>query len=262
MSNLIKYPFTPDLSKKDVYIVNTEEKEKFASFHHELEEQKQKEEENENKEFSAGIPIRNDMKIIEECKQNAKEEAERILEEAKNGADQLLLDAQNNVKMIHSDAYEAGKIEGFSAGEVAAKEKYRLLEEELQKKTEQKEAEYQALIDEIEPKYVEVLISLIHKLTGVLLKDRSEILLYLVKQCIGNLDKSQKYMIRVSKEDIHQIESHKEEIKEITGGATVEYWEEKGLNKDECIIETDTQMVDCGFQTQLGKLTETLRFLV
>ncbi len=261
MSNLIKYPFTPDLRKKDVYVVNTEEKEKFASFNKKLKEQKQQEED-QNKEFVTGLPIRNDMKILEECKENAKEEAARILEEAKSSADQLLLDAQNNVKMIHSDAYETGKAEGFSAGEVAAKEQYRLLEEELQEKMEQKEAEYKALIDEIEPRYVEVMISLIQKLTGVILENHNELLLYLIKQCVGNLDKSKKYIIRVSKEDIHRIEPHKEEIKEIAGGASVEYWEEKGLNKNECIIETDTQMVDCGFQTQLSKLTETLRFLV
>ena len=37
--------------------------------------------------------------------------------------------------------------------------------------------------------------------------------------------------------------------------------EEKGLAEGECIIETDTQMIDCGFRTQLDNLINTLRML-
>ena len=45
----------------------------------------------------------------------------------------------------------------------------------------------------------------------------------------------------------------------ITG--TLEVQEEKGLLDGECIIETDTQMIDCGFRTQLENMISTLRML-
>ncbi|MDR1700352.1 MAG: hypothetical protein LBR68_04095, partial [Lachnoclostridium sp.] len=65
MSNLIKYPFTPNLSEKDVYIVDTQEKEKFTSINNKLKDRKIKEQEAEKKNFVSGMPIRNDMKILE-----------------------------------------------------------------------------------------------------------------------------------------------------------------------------------------------------
>ena len=58
------------------------------------------------------------------------------------------------------------------------------------------------------------------------------------------------------------MERHKDEFQMYLGADTVlELQEEKGLKRYQCIIETDNQMVDCGFQTQLENLITTLRML-
>ncbi|MFR1027821.1 MAG: hypothetical protein ACLSD6_00425 [Clostridium sp.] len=36
----------------------------------------------------------------------------------------------------------------------------------------------------------------------------------------------------------------------------------KSLSEGDCIIETDNQMIDCGFRTQLDNMVRTLRMLV
>ena len=46
----------------------------------------------------------------------------------------------------------------------------------------------------------------------------------------------------------------------ITG--TIEVQEEKKPFEGDCIIETDNQMIDCGFRTQLDNMVRTLRMLV
>ena len=108
-----------------------------------------------------------------------------------------------------------------------------------------------------------MLISLIQKLTGVLLEDHSDVILYLIKNSIGNLDKATHYVIRSSTEDSAIMDVNRNEICGYIGEeASVEFVEEKSLKHNECIIETDTQMVDCGFETQLNSLVETLKMLV
>lgn len=272
MSNLIKYPYA-NLADKEVFVIDSDARgNQFVSFRESETNLPPKRGQKVvpvnpvsagSEEFTAGMNLINaDEILVDEIKKN-KEQAEKILEEARRRADELLVEAQNNVKKIYKDAYESGKIEGYSAGEVEARENILMLEEELNQKIEDQEAEYKNLLEEIEPKYVKVLISLLQKLTGVILEEQHDTLLFLIKQCMANLDKSSKYVIRIAKEDGYLIESQKEEIKAIVGeDATVEFWEEKSLKKNECIIETDLQMVDCGFQTQLTNLIETLKFLV
>lgn len=46
------------------------------------------------------------------------------------------------------------------------------------------------------------------------------------------------------------------------GSVSLDLVEEKGLEKGQCVIETQSQMVDCGFQTQLDTLIRDLKMLV
>ena len=69
--------------------------------------------------------------------------------------------------------------------------------------------------------------------------------------------------IRVSGDDIYEVESNKEKIiQELGEGVSLDLVEEKGLEKGQCVIETQSQMVDCGFQTQLDTLIRDLKMLV
>ena len=48
---------------------------------------------------------------------------------------------------------------------------------------------------------------------------------------------------------------------QLTKAEKKEVQEEKSLKDGECIIETDSQMMDCSFHTQLKNMTDTLRLL-
>lgn len=57
-----------------------------------------------------------------------------------------------------------------------------------------------------------MLIALLQKLTGVLIEDRDDLILYLIQTNIRDLEPSDKYCIRVSGDDIYEVESNKEKI--------------------------------------------------
>ena len=87
--------------------------------------------------------------------------------------------------------------------------------------------------------------------------------MYLIRMTAEELEPSKNYRIRVSSEDIYFVESHRTELADFIGDeVSLEFMEEKGLEKGQCIIETDSQMVDCGFQTQLDMLIRDLKMLV
>lgn len=260
LSNLIKAPFV-NLSGKEAYIINSEKfDEKFVPLHEDKEEFEEVAAASEV-EISGNVIHIED--VLEEEREKYREEATRVLADARAQAELLLDSARREASEIKEKARLSGHTEGYAAGEVSAREKYDELQEKLQIKCEQQDEEYEHLINEIEPKYVDVLISLLQKITGVLIEDQDDIILYLIKSSIRNLDKSERYSIRISKEDAYVMESRKNEIRQILGDeAIIEIVEEKSLNKNECIIETDNQMIDCGFKTQLNNLIETLKLMV
>ena len=119
------------------------------------------------------------------------------------------------------------------------------------------------MVSEMEAQYVEILCDLVRKLTGVLLRDKKDVLLHLIRSSFSDIQPSSHYTLRVSSEDLTLVENHLDEILMNTeSGISLDVKEETGLEKHECIIETDTQMVDCGFRTQLDNLITTLHMLV
>ncbi len=266
MSNLIKYNFV-NLKNKEVYIIDPEKNRNvFTPFSNDEATPLPNLTEDEiasSEEFDENLNVIDIKEMMYEERKKLEDEAAKILEEAREQARVFIEDAQNEADDIRSSAHDEGFQEGMAAGKQKMEQESSALSNQLQDEINQHEKEYNQIIDEIEPKYVDVVISLVNKITGVLLEDRSDVILYLIKNSVKNLDKATHYKIRTSSEDSYLIDSHKNEIREIIPEeASVEFLEEKNLGSNECIIETDTQMVDCGILTQLKNLEETLRMMV
>ncbi|MCH5251988.1 MAG: hypothetical protein J1F22_03340 [Lachnospiraceae bacterium] len=275
MSNLIKYPFV-NMQGKDKFIVDYEKKEEdFVPLQkssrvkiRSVEEVEQEavasaaEEATSGSEFSPGVPVMNFDEMLSEKQEEAKQEAEKIISEAKKQAAALLTEAENQVEQIRQKAHEEGIEDGKAEGIAKAEEELSAIRQELEDEKANQKQEYENLIAGVEGHYVEVLCSLIQKITGVLISDNKDVLLHLIRSGIADMTPANSYTIRVSSEDVLLVEGHKEEIRNKAGiTAMIEVQEEKSLEKDDCIIETDTQMVDCGFRTQLDNLVNTLRMI-
>ena len=268
MSNLIKYQFV-DLKPKDAVVINHNEKgDNFIPFGKNggisIETIGQQEAEKamariKEQEFSG----EKETSISEEEFQKSKEEADVLICEAQKEAEQILMDAQSQIQLQLQQAMEDGRNQGYQDGLQQAEQEILRKEKEIDEAARNQQRQLEEYIDGIEKKYVDVLIALLQKLTGVLIENRDDLMLYLIQTTVRDLKPSNKYCIRVSEEDIYQLESQKEQIlQEIGEDATLEWIEEKGLEKGQCVIETENQMVDCGFQTQLETLIRDLKMLV
>lgn len=256
LSNLIKYTFV-NFDKDDSYVIDYEKKEKVAE-----EPELQMAQAPDPEGFEAGVPVKNFDQVWEEKQEEAREQARVVLDEADKEAAQILDRARQEVESVRQQAfdqgYEEGKAEGIRQGQSEIENaKSEILQE---KKNFQKQ--YEDTMAQMEPKFADVLCTLLQKLTGVLVSDQKEVLAYLIHRTMTDMEPSSKFVLRVSTEDLPYMEAHKEEILMKAGvDATVEVQEEKSLKEGECIIETDSQMMDCSFRTQLKNMTDTLRLL-
>lgn len=284
MSNIIKYPFVNMQGKESVLIRN--EQEEFTPLVKKgkvlvrpadevrAEEESRKEEERRKKsqeketdvsamsEFSPGMPVVNFDELQAEKEQEIKEQAERMLGEAQNRSDAMIAEAEGEVEAIRKAAREEGLQQGIEEGMEQARQEIQREREELQEMTEAHQREYAQLLEEIEPRYSEILASLVQKITGILVEDNKDVFLHLIRSGLQETKPSEKYTIRVATDKVMYVEGRRKEIlSEIGWDVTLDIQEEKGLEENDCIIETEHQMVDCGFHTQLDNLVSTLRML-
>ena len=286
MSNLIKYPFVNMQGKKAVVIDNNDEDAaKFVPLRDdkikirtisEIEAEKallrkNDEEAEENSagdsaqegSFQSGLPVTNFDELLQEHTKEAENRADEIVEAARKQAEKIKDEALIAADAARASAYEEGKNQGYEEGIAAASQEIQQREEELAEAARQQREEFASCVAAIESKYVDIVVSLVRKLTGVIIEDKEDLILYLIRTTAQELEPSENYKIRVSSEDIYFLEARRGELADVIGDeVSLEFIEEKGLEKGQCIIETDSQMVDCGFQTQLDMLVRDLKMLV
>lgn len=288
MSNLIKYPFVNmqgkearviEYEKQDDDFVPLEQKKRvLVKSVEEVEKEKEEKKEEEfsvhsfadrqfdsegNDEFEAGLSVINYDEVLKEKEEEARQEAEAIVERAREDAATLLNEAREQIEKIREEAREEGIAQGKEEGLLQAQTEIDEIRTDLFQQKEQQEKEYKKLIRDAEGHYVEIVCDLMRNLTGVVVDEQREVILHLIRSGMSNIEPAKKYTIRVCSDDMLYVEANKEDIISKTGiTGALEVQEEKGLATGECIIETDTQMIDCGFRTQLDNLVYTLRMLV
>lgn len=281
LSNLIKYPFVNMQGKEAVIINNNKEEAQFVPFQDkkvkiktisEIEAEKvlqagkvqeDAEDEEETAEFKAGLNVTNFDELLSEKQKEAEEEADHLKEQAREEAARIRDEAVVAAEAARNRGYEEGKEEGYQEGMELAKQEIAQREQELAEQERNQKEELTECILSIEEKYVDIVISLVKKLTGVVIEGKEDLILYLIQRAASELETSENYRIRVSSDDIYFLESHRTELSDSLGeDSFLEFVEEKGLEKGQCIIETDSQMADCGFETQLNTLIYDLKMLV
>lgn len=195
------------------------------------------------------------------------EQAEEILASARREADSIkagiIGDAQAEIEVMRSNAYEEAKAQGYDAGYNEAMEQIEKQRAELAQQKRQLEAEYQQLVDELEPKFVEALTDIYEKVFRIDLKKEHDIIMHLISSTMHKIEGNSSYLVHVSKEDYPYVNMKKNEVltSVVSANASVEIVEDITLGPNDCIIETDGGVFDCGLGTQLDELSQKLRLL-
>ncbi|BCJ95248.1 hypothetical protein acsn021_28170 [Anaerocolumna cellulosilytica] len=197
------------------------------------------------------IPQKTPEEILREAQEQATEEAERIIKEAEEAA------AATSEKM-----YEEAKSRGYAEGLKKGMEEADEMKRDLQEAKIRQEEEFSEQLLLLEPQLADILTMLLEKMTGVLAKEYKQIVYHLIHNAMYHADNSKNFIIKISKEDYESVHSRIAELLTLVSPETViEVVIDKELTKNQCMIETDTSIIDCSLDTQLNNLMRDIKLL-
>ncbi len=191
------------------------------------------------------------------------EEAKRMLEDAKVQAQNIIANAMKDAEKEKQKLLEAAKIQGYQEGKQKAEQEVSKLRQELAGRKAELEEEYQKLADELEPQFIDTITGIYEHIFHIDLRAYRDILVYLISMTMRKVEGNRSFLIHVSQEDYPYVSMQK---KQMAAGATasgtlVEVVEDITLSKNECLIETEGGIFDCGVGTQLEELRQKLILL-
>ena len=197
----------------------------------------------------------------EELLSKAGEEANMIREQAQKEASQMLDEARRQAERERATVMEEARRQGYEEGTAQAAKEAAALQKKFQDREKQLEDEYQRQIDELEPQFIDVITGVYKEIFHVELESYREILTYLIASTIRSSENSHEFMVHVSKEDYPFVSMQKKQLAAAGANSIVEIIEDQTLSKNQCLIETESGIFDCGVDTQLEELTRRLKLL-
>ena len=181
--------------------------------------------------------------------------AEQLAQEYKNNSRR---EAEIEGTRIKADAKQAGYQEGL----VQAQDEYASRMQELDMRAQQMETEYAQMIAELEPRFVQTITGIYEHIFKVDLSQHRELLTQLIASTMHEVESSRTYIIHVSAEDYPEMDDSKKAIlQEAAPGCQVDIVQDIGLGRNQCLLETDNGVFDCGLDRQLNELKNKLMLL-
>lgn len=188
---------------------------------------------------------------------------EELIAQAQEEIEQLRKEAEKGISFLKKQSKEDGYKEGYQEGKNQAMVEMVAMEQELQDRQAQLEQEYEAAFASMEVQLVETLTNIYEQVFQVELSNQKQIILYLAERALHQAENAKEFLVHISKEDYPFVAEHREELKNAASSpsAVVEITEDMTLKENQCMIETENGIFDCGLGTQLEELKKKLRLL-
>lgn len=195
--------------------------------------------------------------------EQARQEAEALLEGARQEAEQIRLEAQAMTARERERALEQARAEGFAEGQEKAAAQAREQLCSLDRKRMELEQAYEARLEAMESELVDVITGVYEHIFRVELGGQRDILVYLIGSALRSTEGTHNFLVHVSREDYPYVSMQRKQImaEASSPGSAIEFVEDLTLRKNECLIETEGGIFDCGLGTELEELGRKLRLL-
>lgn len=201
-------------------------------------------------------------KDAEELKAQADRAAQRIIDEARQKADEIVSAANEQAKRDRDKVYNEAKTQGYEEGRKQAERDNELIRGELDRTRRELKKDYDKRIAELEPRFIDTLTGIYEHIFNVDLQSYREILVYLIEGTMHKVE-GRSFLVHVSKEDYPYVSMQKKQLsaETVSPNSSVEIVEDITLGRNECFIETEAGIFDCGLGTQLTELSQKLKLL-
>lgn len=198
----------------------------------------------------------------EELVNQAREQAAQLLAEARSEAEELVKQAEAERDAIREEARAEGYQEGSNQAMTELEEQKVSLQSEYEEKEAQLSNDYYDRCDKLELELVDTLLPIFEHVITVDLQMDRKIILNLCKKQLEGLDADKNFRVKVSENNYNLFTENRQEFMGmIPESVEVEFVVGHELTDEDCIVETETGMIDCGARTQLKQLAEAIHKL-
>ena len=199
--------------------------------------------------------------LMEEQEQ-ARVAAEDIVAQANSEAEQILANAKKDADAMWEKAYAEAKRDGYEAGIKDGRVEIDRMRNDFLKEKKQQQSEYVEMLESMESDLVGIMLEVFEKVTKVLSADKKDIMVHLIDNALNHIESSKEFVIRVSKDDYQFVTKHKEFLQEaVPQNGSLEIVKDATLERNQCLIETDGGIFDCGLDVQLENLIMDIKAL-
>ena len=190
-------------------------------------------------------------------------QAEAELEAAREEVEQIKQIARESLEREKQEVLDEARRTGYDEGYRMAQTEAEQMKEEIRQERIRLEEEYDSMIAELEPQFIDTITAVYNHIFQVELENERNILVHLIETTLRKVESSRVFIVHVSKDDYPYVNMQKKTLTEevVSGRGVVEIVEDMTLHKNECMIETDGGIFDCGVGTQLEELTRKLKLL-
>ena len=198
----------------------------------------------------------------EELLEQARAEAEAIIATAKAEAIKITEDAQKEAELLFEQRKAEGYNEGVSKMDVELESERIRMQTEIMELKHQLKSEHDVKMETMESDIVDAIMTVFNRVFDIQFDDKKQILLYLINNTLMNVEVGKEFHIRVSSANYKFIESHIGDIKEKIGNdVNIEIVNDMSLGAEDCIIETESGVFNCGIDMELANLEKDIRSL-
>ncbi len=201
--------------------------------------------------------------------QNEIDELKRKLEALKAESADIIIranDQAENIKqmaeLMRDNLMEEFSNAGYAEGKLKAEKEINELIGSYENRKASLEADYNEKISNLGPKYASLVKACVRKITGHVVDDYDDFLLYIIKAALSEPSGDLNYIVHIPSSSFEPAKSRKEELEAcLKGGARLDLVEDSLLSDDQCIIETENGILDCSLGVQLSNLERELDLL-
>ena len=190
--------------------------------------------------------------------QAAEAQASGIIEQARAEAERLRAEAELDNRRAFEVERERGYTEGMRQAyeENTARKQHEAAE--LEKMMTDIRRERVEVIESLRKEIIELVIDIAAQVMNLKLKESDEAFLNVINTELSKIKQSESVTISLSTEDYIRYFFGDSGTREVLGDREVRIIENKSFSPGDCIIESESEIVDCGIAGQLKRIEQML----
>ena len=195
----------------------------------------------------------------QKIRQEAEDEAKRLLEEARRGAAELEGEIRNRVEKIEQEAREKGGGEGREQGYQEGRAEVQRLIDNLQRIITAAIERRNLIIEESETQVINLVLLIAKKVIKVISENQKNVVINNVVQALRKLKSRGEVVIRVNLADLELTSGHIADfMKMVENVKSITVLEDSSVDRGGCILETDFGQIDARISSQLSEIEERI----